>query len=338
MKGDDSSTANSGFCLPGLFGVPQQVSHGQEPVGTFEASLSSINNAKAFPHGGFIQAEGGSLLTSTYWLSEQADEFRSHLKRRPWLKLSQRTISKAVSLPLYWSSNYYHWICDVLPRLRLISSLEPSRLQFLVPHPFKQWMVDSLRCFDISESQCIPIRGPLSYKIKTLLFPEPLAMTGDHDEEALKWTRSKILGATATFPACNSKRIYVSRRQAIGRRIVNEQELLKILKAHNFEIIEAENLTFSDQMKKFSEATLILAPHGAGLTNMIAARQNCKVIEIFEPSIIRRCYFQMARSLQLDYGCVVGLPVANSQGEPDIFLPAEILIGLNSLLGFQTKG
>ena len=77
------------------------------------------------------------------------------------------------------------------------------------------------------------------------------------------------------------KNVYVSRSDANQRKILNENELVEVLKKFNFEIVKLSELSFFDQISLFNSAKCILSLHGAGLTNLIFSHKNTQVIEIF---------------------------------------------------------
>ena len=79
-----------------------------------------------------------------------------------------------------------------------------------------------------------------------------------------------------------NRKIFISRKDASSRTITNEEELINFLKNDNFEIINLSEKKFTDQVKIFNSAKLIVAMHGAGLTNLLFCKSNTKVIEITE--------------------------------------------------------
>jgi capsular polysaccharide biosynthesis protein len=66
----------------------------------------------------------------------------------------------------------------------------------------------------------------------------------------------------------SDKKIYITRNDALTRRVVNEQEVIEELTKIGFEIFSLEGLSIVDQAKLFSMAKIVVAPHGAGLTNL----------------------------------------------------------------------
>jgi capsular polysaccharide biosynthesis protein len=75
-------------------------------------------------------------------------------------------------------------------------------------------------------------------------------------------------------------KIYISRSNASIRRIINEEEIIEILKSYGFVILHLEDLDPSRQAHLFYHANIIVAPHGSGLANLIFAQAGTQVIEI----------------------------------------------------------
>lgn len=82
------------------------------------------------------------------------------------------------------------------------------------------------------------------------------------------------------FTQHKSGNIYISRSQARARKITNEQKLLEVLKKYNFEIYLLENLSFEEQIDLFSRTKNIVAPHGAGLTNIVFTKNTINILEL----------------------------------------------------------
>ncbi len=79
----------------------------------------------------------------------------------------------------------------------------------------------------------------------------------------------------------SSKRIYISRRNAPGRRAANEEELLPILERHGFAIVEMEKFSLPEQISIFREAEMIVAVGGAAFTLLSFSNPGTKVLSMF---------------------------------------------------------
>lgn len=86
----------------------------------------------------------------------------------------------------------------------------------------------------------------------------------------------------------------------------NEKEIIDILsKKYNFERYYLEEMTVAETVSLFSQAEVIVGPHGAGLTDIIFA-DDAAVIELFRGTANTRVYFSLAKQLDLWYGCIHG--------------------------------
>ena len=102
-----------------------------------------------------------------------------------------------------------------------------------------------------------------------------------------------FLDQNDTSPA--NRKIYVKRIS--NRKIANEQEFEEYISSQGFEIHTMEGMTIRKQAELFHQASVIISPHGAGLTNIIFSKPGTHVIEIFHPETIFGHYYTMAGSL-----------------------------------------
>jgi capsular polysaccharide biosynthesis protein len=74
--------------------------------------------------------------------------------------------------------------------------------------------------------------------------------------------------------------VFISRRKTGKRTIANEDELERLLSLHHFETHFMEEYSLAQQARIVREAEIVVAPHGAGLANLLFARPQTRVIEI----------------------------------------------------------
>lgn len=96
-------------------------------------------------------------------------------------------------------------------------------------------------------------------------------------------------------------KIYISRRFAPSRRPHYEEKVEKYLESKGFVVLNLEKLTFEEQMHYLANSNILIAPHGAGLTNMLFMKEKIKIIEIFEENYINFCFTSMTNTLNYDY-------------------------------------
>ena len=76
------------------------------------------------------------------------------------------------------------------------------------------------------------------------------------------------------------KKIYVTRESSFYRKIVNESDIIPILRAEGYKIINPELYDIDEQINIFGNADKIVAPHGSNLANIVFCKPETEVIEI----------------------------------------------------------
>lgn len=100
---------------------------------------------------------------------------------------------------------------------------------------------------------------------------------------------------------------YITRRGNLnGRRIKNEKELIDLLGQFDFEVIDPGKLNFKEQLKRFSKAKIVIAPHGAALSHIVNFPTSAKVLELNGDSDVRWHIRKMARDLGIDHFVLLG--------------------------------
>lgn len=108
------------------------------------------------------------------------------------------------------------------------------------------------------------------------------------------------------------EKIYL-RRNSGTRVVVNTDELESLLVARGYVIIEAEKLTFSQQVQLFENAKAIVAPTGAALCNAIFCKPGTQV-GIFmakHKNMIYRYWGNLLTPMQIKVSHVLGNIVKN---------------------------
>ncbi len=177
--------------------------------------------------------------------------------------------------------NYYHWLIESVPRtMRILSEFPDATALANAPH--RKYQDDFLELDFISNRVETVERGVFLQKafiptVSTRFFPmEILGVDTLPADEVLSFPR--MLGPRLEG---RQRRLYISRGDVGTRSIEHEPELRIQLESRDFDCMELEGIPLLDQAEKFHNAEVIVAPHGAGLSNMIfRCDQPCKVVEI----------------------------------------------------------
>jgi capsular polysaccharide biosynthesis protein len=193
-----------------------------------------------------------------------------------------------------WSYSYFHWICDVLPKLELLSSAS-TPASVIAP---------ALTCIPAAAAACIAAFGVgvEHYAEHGILFnirylPD-LCPTGNMRPHLMRRIRSRLAKQRA-----RPERWLYATRGANVRGIENEREMMAALGTLGFEMIDWSGLTFAEQVQLASEAAVLVGPHGANLTNCLFMREGALLIELRAlGDAHNNCYYALANSVGVQYG------------------------------------
>lgn len=298
--------------------TPETVAKRQLPVNLNQDHLALFNGElqRAIPRSHLLKFKNirvsseGLLFKGTRILPESF-AFPNHLdqwKLRSVVKFfsknyvlrRRRTIDKDVLwITDYWSQGYFHWLADALTRLYSVRD-RVSGLLLLLPSGYEafDYVNESLKAFNLRNVEFI--RANEVIECRRLLMPGHTAPSGHYNEEMIRGVRDVLLAAHGAQDP--DRRIYLSRRLASRRRLVNEDEIGNTLSGFGFETICAETLSFREQVRLCSSARCIVSNHGAGLTNILFMPQGGNVLELrHQRDRISNCYFTLASALNLNY-------------------------------------
>jgi capsular polysaccharide biosynthesis protein len=205
------------------------------------------------------------------------------------------------------SNNYYNLLIRNLPRLFALHQKEYANLKRI-----KLLIVDQLRG---AESHFLAkicpqnveiefIRDRHLYEIEKFVYTPFLTQqsSGYLPKPYLSFFHERVLPKRTRR---KKERIFVSREKTAMRRILNENVLFRRLKKLHFKKYILENMSFEDQIELFYDAECVVAPHGAGLTNLIFSDQ-VKVLEIFPFRFVKPTFYYLSKCMGHDYHYVCG--------------------------------
>lgn len=95
------------------------------------------------------------------------------------------------------------------------------------------------------------------------------------------------------------ERIYISR--SCRRNIINENELIALLKTFDFTIIEDKPRSISEQISIYYNASFIIGPHGASFSNVIWCQPGTHLMELFSPNYTPDFFLFLATVMEMTY-------------------------------------
>ena len=186
-------------------------------------------------------------------------------------------------------TNYFHWLFEVLPRLKILEEIEKIEDIdfFLLPSLKMRHHLETLELLNIPKSKLLDSN---SYKHifcnELFVVDHPFRLNNDTVTDTqnipfwiFNWIKKKFLihKSDKNFP----EKIFIDRSNYISivRKIENEEKVYEILKKNNFSFIKPENYSFKDQIKMFFSAKKIAGVHGAGFANICFCNPSTEIIE-----------------------------------------------------------
>lgn len=267
--------------------------------------LLTLNNVSISSDG--IIFRGGRILAESFnypheflrWAN--ARNLVKFFVRNYALRTKARLDGKAFWIIDNWGDAYFHWLLDALQRLYVVKDLVADGT-LVLPEAFRRsaYIMPSLAPFSIGSVRFLRQNEVL--RCRKLLVPSHTSPSGQYNEEIVRSLRQFYRSYYGGGGSNSPDKIYISRRKAIKRKIINENEVIQIVRAYGFLDVCLEDYPFQEQVRMMMDARYLVANHGAGLANMLFLSEKSSVFELrkFGDSHLN-CYFALASALDLKF-------------------------------------
>lgn len=208
------------------------------------------------------------------------------------------------------SENFGHWMIDALCRYQLVPR-DFQSYDILLPKRFTiDWILEML---DHLGYQYKILEENKKYLVKNLILTSRAHPSGNYNLEIVNNLRDTFL-AQAVKNGKNKQRRIWAYREHISRTVGNFDEIEKVLKKYNFELIKTDQLTLKEKINLLNETKIISGTHGSGLINLFFMNKKSKVFEVRDlndnlknavyslASALDIKYYYMERETDLDFG------------------------------------
>lgn len=271
-----------------------------------EVFLALIHNGRVLSDSFLILSPTNCIILDSVWRKFHLEEIQELYARR--LPPVHRRVKRCAVLGARWSKSYYHWLIDTLPRLFVLEKVDLlDETPLLLPSNLTQTQYESLHLLGISRDQIMGFDGG-HWEVDQMYFPSVLARTGNSRPLTALWLRDRFSGALglSNKQRIPRRRLYVSRRDARKRKVLNEQHITSFLDERGFEIVCPGEMCFREQVRRFSTAEVIVGPHGAGLANSVFAPPGATLVELFPSNYVNGCYWALANVCGHRYAFIIG--------------------------------
>ncbi len=210
---------------------------------------------------------------------------------------------------------YYHWMFDVLPRLKILKEnlqqqgKDFSHIDYFVVNNFeKAFQKETLTALGVPLEKVIASDRLPHIQAEQLVVPSFPGHLDWVPPSSIDFLRDAFLTARASadLPSTACKRIYITRSQAKYRHVFNEAAVVELLKPFGFVPVVLETMSVTQQSQLFAEADIIISPHGSSLTNLAFCSPGATVIECFSPYYLRTDYWMISQHLKLNHYYLIG--------------------------------
>ena len=228
-----------------------------------------------------------------------------------------------------WCFGYYHFIIEILPRIIFcINYINNNSILFknkniiFILYYNKTFIHDFLtilinQC--IKDVQIIQYNPNIIYNIPICLFYTP-TVCGNPTYESIE-----LIHKSFNLSNNNIHNIFIYRKDNLDRSISNFNQTLEYIqkKFGQFIVFDSDNFTTQETITLFQNANLIIAPHGAGLSNIIFSNHSAKVIEFIPEDNPNLCYFHLSKLKNINHFII---PIENYTGSGQFRVNIDTLI------------
>lgn len=213
---------------------------------------------------------------------------------------------RALILGSTGGDSYFHWMTDVLPRVRLVKEAGyamNSFDHFIINKLVAGYHKETLNYLKIPSKKIRELgTKPSGYLCEEAVVPSLPSFPGVVPPETIQYLRCIV----PEKPQQEIQKLYIERGKSKRRRIPEEGRIIDWLITQGFEIIDPGNMSVIDQATAFAHAEMIVAPHGGALTNLLFCRPGTKVIELLSSKYPNPCYRDLCGVARLPYIGIIG--------------------------------
>lgn len=247
------------------------------------------------------------------WFGEFENEMRAmRVSRGANRKLAGTCLSLASD---FASKNYGHFILDVIPRIHLFQTagyaFEDVDHIFL-PRPPSKSAQYLLEAAGVPIEKCIWAESNENGSLVPERTVAP-SFPGQRRHYPV-WVPDFLKRLVGTVGTHSFRKLYISRR-GHDRSVENGSEIESLLIERGFDIVDASSPL--NLIEAFAEASIVVGPHGAGLSDIAFCCPGTDVIELVPPQHAFPYYFTLSKAAGLNYSAVLGSSLGKDANAKD---------------------
>lgn len=214
-------------------------------------------------------------------------------------------LNQIISLRDTGEENYFHFFNDILPKLFFLEEkgFDLKQYQIVISERlfFKSYFQFYYQNTFLGTLNWVVQKTNEWIRFEKAIFCKPYTHSLRFFEAAVNFLPKKTHRTL-------EKRVFLTRGKNSLRFLGNEDEIFQLARLNGFEIVDASELGFEDQIRLFQETRVLIAIHGAGLTNMMFRMdQKLTILEIVpDMDYIPFHYIMLAHQLHFHYEVLLG--------------------------------
>jgi len=176
--------------------------------------------------------------------------------------------------------NYFHFLFDFILPLFSVRKSNPD-VRVYLPFSPAAWQVDWMNIIGQTQFECARVNGNFSadriIKFDSFLDTNNRIVRPNQFLEFSDFVGKKLQSSNTT----DGQKIYIRRsKSTMGRNVSNQPEIETILSEKGFKVLSLDKVSAGEQLTIFRNSRIIVSPHDAGLSNLLASSVGTRVIEL----------------------------------------------------------
>lgn len=194
---------------------------------------------------------------------------------------------------------FYHFLFESIVKIHFAMPIIKHVDHILFNGPATDWKLKWLQRADIDTSKIIWADNKAHFECEQLLFTSRLVS----DQQINPWgigALKALFNITPTNQTTPGKVLWITRKETKSRNIAWEHQLMEHFPS--IEIIDLSGLSFAETIQKMQSATHIIAPHGAGLSNIYLCNKGTHILELYpEGMLFKPCFHRLSSVCELKH-------------------------------------
>lgn len=216
--------------------------------------------------------------------------------------------------------NYGHVLIEMIPKLLpFIDHIRSGSLMVALQSKYQHYNFilsllsflgvgkEAIYWYDIESDGHI-----IATKASRLIYVSPITK---HVYPSYKspWGIDALCGALSSVKPARQKKLFISRKDASARQLVNEDDIFSIFAERGYERICTGPMSFTEQVAAFKGATHVVGVYGASLTNIVFCEPGSATWVLCPSNSVDSFYWELAAARDVAYLQTVGRPVPGQE-------------------------